>query len=244
MYLRKIHYDKSRLPDFKQFPFSLPLFNQENFTLAFPSPVTIIVGENGSGKSTLLEALAKGCGFHPSGGSRNNVYHAVHTESSLDEHLTFVWNLKMPLGFFLRAETFYNFASDLDVMRNGLCGGSAYESYGGKSLHQQSHGESFLNLFENRIGNGIYIFDEPEAALSPQKQLRFLSLLHQKVKSGKTQFIIATHSPIIMSYPDSTFYNIQDGVINKSHYFNSEHFQLSKDFLFSPESFHKHLFEE
>jgi len=204
--------------DFTQYPFSLPVFNKPDFLLKFPTPVTFLVGENGSGKSTLLEAIALANNFNPSGGSRNNFYESVKTESSLANELKLIWNKKVNQGFFMRAETFFNFASELDKLKKGFAGGNSYDPYGVKSLHQQSHGESFLALFNNRLNQGLFIFDEPEAALSPKRQLSFLAILDERVKSGDCQFIIATHSPILMSYPGAVIYEFQDGAMKKVDY--------------------------
>lgn len=244
MFLREITYNDDSKPDFVQYPFSLPVLNNPDFGLKFPSQVTFLVGENGSGKSTILEAIAISCGFNASGGSRNNVYESVKTESKLAEEIKLVWNRKINTGFFMRAETFFNFASELDNMRQQPAGGATYEPYGGKSLHQQSHGESFLALFENRLHQGLFILDEPEAALSPKKQLAFLAIMDERVKSGNCQFIIATHSPILMSYPGANIYEFENNVVKEVKYFETEHYKVSKDFLNSPEAFHRHLFND
>lgn len=231
------------MPNFKEFPFNLPSLNNKHFHLKFNEKITFLVGENGSGKSTILEAIAIGCGYNTSGGSRNNVYSSVQTESTLADYLRMVWNLKINQGFFLRAETFYNFASELDELAKQPFGGASYVPYGGKSLHQQSHGESFLSLFMNRLGKGLFIFDEPEAALSPQRQLSFLSILHERIKSGGCQFIIATHSPILLSYPEATIYELNNKGLKKIQYEESEPYTITKDFLNNPGAFQKYLFE-
>lgn len=242
MFLREIKYREDLKINFNHYPFSLPALNHKDFIIKFPSPVTFLVGENGSGKSTILEAIALSCGFNIGGGSKNNIYEHVTTESNLADYLTLVWNTKVNNGFFFRAETFFNFASYLDDLSSQEYGGGAYEPYGGKSLHQQSHGESFLALFNHRLHQGLFIFDEPEAALSPKRQLAFLAILDERVKSKNCQFIIATHSPILMSYPDATIYEFTSNGIKKVKYQQTEHYTVTKDFLDSPESFHKHLF--
>lgn len=243
MFLREITYREEKMPNFKEFPFNLPVLNNKHFHLKFDKKVTFLVGENGAGKSTILEAIALGCGYNPSGGSRNNVYSTVQTESNLADYLRLVWNLKINQGFFLRAETFYNFASELDELKKQPFGGASYVPYGGKSLHQQSHGESFLSLFINRLYKGLFIFDEPEAALSPQRQLSFLSILHERVKSSECQFIIATHSPILLSYPGATIYELSNNGLKKIKYEESEPYSITKDFLNNPQAFQKYLFE-
>ncbi len=225
------------------YPFSIPSLHEGALQMNFTAPVTFFVGENGSGKSTVMEAIAVGCGFNPSGGSRNNIYDYTPTESSLAHKLRLVWNFKMTHGFFLRAESFFNFASHIDDLKEtGGQGDKAYAPYGGQSLHTRSHGESFMALFDNRFTGGIYLLDEPEAALSPKKQLAFLARLHQLAESGGAQFIIATHSPILLSYPGATIYSFDEKGIRPTEYKDTEHFQVTKDFLNSHESFYGHLF--
>ena len=136
----------------------------------------------------------------------------------------------------MRAESFYNFATYLDQV-------SDLRAYGGKSLHEQSHGESFLSLFANRFEQGIYLLDEPEAALSPQRQLSFLSIIHELEKSGHAQFIIATHSPIILSYPGAILFSFDNEAIEPIAYQDSEHYRVTRDFLNAPERYFKHLFQ-
>ncbi len=232
--------DEYNVPD--SYPFNLPVIGGKNFTMEFTSPVTFFVGENGSGKSTVLEAIAIACGFNPSGGSRNNVYQFQKTESMLGNALRLTWTKKMNHGFFLRAESFFNFASYLDEAQKEQPGQDFMSAYGGQSLHSMSHGESFLALFKNRFMNagGIFFLDEPEAALSPKRQLVFLSILDHMVKDGSSQFMIATHSPILLAYPDSTIYHF-DQTIKEIAYKDTEHYQITKDFLDAPELFLKHL---
>jgi len=190
-FLRTIRYSS---PNENRFPFNLPLF-KKSFDLKFKKPITIFVGENGTGKSTLLEGLAAKCGFALEGGNRNHAKNREANSTPLDPELTLSWSHKVNTGFFLRAETFTNFASMVD--REGL--GFAY---GGKPLHAQSHGESFMALFDSHFDyEGVYILDEPEAALSPVRQLAFLRMLHDMEKSTHIQVIMATHSPILLSFP-------------------------------------------
>lgn len=145
------------------------------------------------------------------------------------------WGRKVVEGFFLRAESFYNFASYLDEV-------SEMRAYGGRSLHAQSHGESFLALFNNRFEQGLYLLDEPEAALSPQRQLSLLKILHDLEAPGHAQFLVATHSPILLSYPGAIVYTLDGGAFEAIDYRDTKHFQITRDFLNSPERFHKHLF--
>jgi predicted ATPase len=222
--------------DTTRHPFSIRAFSN-GLDITFPRKVTFFVGENGSGKSTLLEALAECCGFNPEGGSRDHHREAREDRSALAQALRLSWMPKVAEGFFLRAESFYNFASYLDQV-------STLQRYGGRSLHEQSHGESFLSLFKHRFEQGIYILDEPEAALSPQRQLSFLRVVHDLSTPGHAQFLIATHSPIILAYPDATLLSLDGDDIQEIDYRETKHFQITRDFLNSPERFFKHLFAE
>jgi predicted ATPase len=232
-YLRSIRSDPARMSR-GEFPFTIPAF-QHGISLDLPTPVTFFVGENGSGKSTLLEALAEICGFNPEGGSRDHFREAREDRSELAQALRLSWMPKMTEGFFMRAESFYNFASYLD-------GVSDFQAYGGKSLHHQSHGESFLSLFQNRFEHGLYILDEPEAALSPQRQLAFLRIIHELETPRHAQFLIASHSPILLAYPDATLYQFESGGIREVAYRETEHYLVTKDFLNAPERSLSHLF--
>lgn len=173
------------------------------------TPVTFLVGENGSGKSTLLEAIAVSCGFNAEGGTRNFTFSTRATHSELGEYITVAKRRYPRDGFFLRAESFYNVATNIDEMdEEPSFSPRLIDSYGGVSLHSQSHGESFLALVQNRFGGeGLYLLDEPEAALSPTRQLTLLGEMHQLVERN-SQFIIATHSPILMAYPGARIYEL------------------------------------
>jgi predicted ATPase len=217
-----------------KYPFNIPAFSR-GIDLAFRSKVTFFVGENGSGKSTFLEALAECCGFNPEGGNRDHHRATFADRSPLAQALTLSWFPKVTEGFFMRAESFYNFATYIDEV-------SDLRAYGGKSLHEQSHGESFISLFANRFEQGIYILDEPEAALSPQRQLSFLKIIHDLATPGHAQFLIATHSPIILSYPGAVLYTLDEETIREISYRETKHFLITRDFLNSPESFFRHLF--
>ena len=227
--------------DVEKYPFNIPAFS-DGINMEFTSNVTFFVGENGSGKSTLLEAIAENCGFNVSGGNRNHHYQYHKTESTLGSKLRFSWLPKVTDGFFLRAESFFNFATYIDDLASDEPG--LYQAYGDKSLHGQSHGEAFLALFNNKFNRGIYILDEPEAALSPKRQLSFLVLLHELEKTGKAQFVIATHSPIILSYPEGTIFNFDQKCTTKVKYEETEHYQITKDFLMNPALYHKLLFSK
>jgi predicted ATPase len=215
------------------YPFNIRAFSR-GIDLIFRNKVTFFVGENGSGKSTLLEALAECCGFNPEGGSRDHHRATVADRSPLAQALRLSWSRKVTEGFFMRAESFYNFASYIEQV-------SDLRRFGGKSLHEQSHGESFISLFANRFEQGIYILDEPEAALSPQRQLSFLKIIHDLVTPGHAQFLIATHSPMILSYPGAVLFNLDGDSIEEIDYRETKHFLITRDFLNSPERFFKHL---
>ena len=197
------------------------------------------MGENGTGKSTLLEALAYKCGFATIGGGRGPILEDYRGDFSLSDIITLSWFPKVKNGFFLRSESFFNFANYLDDLTEELRDPDiVYSPYGGKSLHHQSHGESFISLFQNRFrGIGIYLLDEPEAALSPQRQLAFLRIIWELESTGKAQFIIATHSPILLAYPNSMIYCFDEECLGQKTYQQTEHYQLTRDFLNNPEIF-------
>lgn len=212
-------------------------------TLDFDAPVTFLIGENGTGKSTLLEAMAVACGFNPEGGSRNFTFSTRATHSELGEYLTPARRRYPRDGFFLRAESFYNVATNIDQMDETTPGPRLIDRYGGVSLHRQSHGESFLALVEHRFGGeGLYLLDEPEAALSPSRLLTLIALLDQLVKAG-SQFIIATHSPILMAFPGARLYQLGEDGIHPVAYRETEHYQLTRRFLEDPERMLRYLLE-
>jgi predicted ATPase len=223
-YLREVSLIRENVPSFDDYPFSLPVVRNLH-SMEFHPDVTFFVGENGTGKSTLIEAFAQLLHYNPEGGSKHAHFATRETQSELYQHLRIVKGIKPPKdGFFLRAEAFYNLASYIDDLDYA-------EGYGGKSLHAQSHGESFLSLLQHRFhGNGLYLLDEPEAALSPARQLSALAIIHQLVKNA-SQFIIATHSPIIMAYPNSKIYLFSEAEIREVRYEETDHYQITRDFL-------------
>ncbi|MGN5352178.1 AAA family ATPase [Ralstonia sp. L16] len=230
---------------FDAYPFSLPAVCALD-TLELHPKVTFLVGENGSGKSTLMEAIAVALGFNAEGGSRNFNFSTHASHSELHAHLRIARGFRKPrTEFFLRAESFFNVATNIQQMDDepGL-GGRVIDSYGGRSLHAQSHGESFLALLMNRFGpNGLYLLDEPEAALSPQRQLAVLTRLHDLVQA-ESQFVIATHSPILMAYPDAWIYQCDGDGIRRVAYEETEHFQVTRDFLANPQRMLNMLLEQ
>ena len=213
--------------------------------LALDGPVTFLVGENGSGKSTLLEAIAVACGFNAEGGTRNFTFSTRATHSELGEYITVAKRRYPRDGFFLRAESFYNVATNIDEMdEEPSFGPRLIDSYGGVSLHHQSHGESFLSLVQHRFGGqGLYLLDEPEAALSPARQLTLLGEVRQLAQRD-SQFIVATHSPILMAYPGARIYLLSENGIEPVLYRETEHYQLTKRFLEDPERMLRYLLEE
>ncbi|MFC5452947.1 AAA family ATPase [Paenibacillus aestuarii] len=237
MFLHEITKLNEVIPNERQYPFHIPAIRQLD-RLRLEKRVTFFVGENGSGKSTLLEAIAYQCGFHTGGGGRNNSYELDASESHLGQFIRLSWKPKVSNGFFLRAESFYQFASHIDELAKEDL--RIYDYYGGKSLHHQSHGESFLSLFKNRFGRpGLYLLDEPEAALSPTRQLSFLSLIHELQKSA--QLIIATHSPILLGYPDADIIHFDDQPLARIRYEDTDHYQITRRFLENRQMFLREL---
>jgi predicted ATPase len=222
---------RERITSPEDFPYCLPAIRSLD-ELAFHPKVTFFVGENGTGKSTLLEAVAMECGLNPEGGSRNFNFATRASHSRLDEALRLSKAPALPAdSYFLRAESFYNVATEIERL-----GADLLPAYGGKSLHEQSHGESFFALFEHRFrGCGLYLMDEPEAALSPRRQLQFLSVLHDHCRRG-SQFVIATHSPIIMAYPDAWIYVFKGEGIVRVPYAETDHYLVTRGFLSGPKS--------
>lgn len=213
--------------------------------LKFNSPVTFFVGENGTGKSTLIEAVAINCGFNPEGGSRNFDFSTRGSHSALYGYLNVSHGLKRPRdGYFLRAESFYNVATNIEQLDSiPAASPKLIEGYGGRSLHEMSHGESFFTLMKNRFfGHGLYILDEPEAALSPSRVMAMISLMSELSRDG-SQFIISTHSPILLAFPDAEIYELRDDGIRLTPYRETENFRITKQFLDNPERMVKYLTE-
>lgn len=226
MFLKKVTLLRENIACFNHYPFSIPAIKSLD-EIEISSSVTFFVGENGSGKSTLLEAMAYQCNFNTAGGGRNNSYQVEASEAALGEFIRLSWLPKVTNGFFLRAESFYHFATHLDEVDD-----TGFRSYGGRSLHHQSHGEAFLSLFLHRFkGKALYLLDEPEAALSPSRQLAFIKILHDLSSSGEAQFIITTHSPILLGYPHAQILSFDNGKIEPIAYEMTDHYQITKYFL-------------
>jgi len=223
---------REKVPSFDTYPFFLPAIRKLE-RIEFHPKVTFIIGENGSGKSTLLEAIAVNWGFNPEGGSKNFRFSTRASHSELWNCLRLAKGLRRPRdGFFLRAESFFNVATDIERMdAEGGFGPPIIDSYGGRSLHEQSHGESFLALLNERFrGDGLYLLDEPEAALSPTRQMAALRRIHELANEG-AQFLIATHSPILMAYPEARILLVNEDEIRPIAYTETEHFVVARNFL-------------
>lgn len=243
-YLKKIAINWDRVDDRNVYPYNVPAISHFE-SLEIDRNVIFIAGENGTGKSTFLEALAYKCGFTAGGGGRAVDLGLSDASLKLASVMTLSWRQKSKQGFFLRAETFFDFAKYIDELARDNGMGEVYKPYGGKSLNEQSHGEAFISLFANRFGGGgLFILDEPEAALSPQRQLAFLRIIYDLVKEGKAQFIIASHSPILMAYPGANIYSCEEEGLKLVEYEETDHYRLTKAFLDNRERFFKHLFED
>ena len=225
---------RDKVPDWNVHPFDVPAVAALE-KLKFHPSVTFLVGENGSGKSTLIEAIAIRAGFNAEGGNKNFTRSYRPSESSLQQFVRLARGVRRERGgFFLRAETMFNVATEAED----------YRAYGWEDLHAKSHGEAFLWLaLEKFVPRGLYILDEPEAALSPQRQLSLLARMHQLVQGG-AQFIISTHSPILMAYPAATIYSLDSSGIQKVRYEDTEHYAVTKAFLQNPAALLRRLFSD
>ncbi len=227
-YISSILFDNSL--NYNSYLNDLPVIKHlaKNAELNFSSNITFFVGENGTGKSTLLEAIAVAYGFNAEGGTKNFAFSTMDTHSELSDHLTLTKRDYAKDGFFLRAESLYNAASYIDEVE-------ATHNYGNVSLHNQSHGESFMSIVQNRFsGNGLYLLDEPEAALSPMRLMTLIVEIDSLLKNN-SQFIIATHSPILMAIPNAEILQFSESGIEKVKYNETEHYITTKLFIDEPE---------
>ena len=223
-YLQTVSIRQDADIDFDAYPYNIPSVHELGQIELHPD-VTFFVGENGTGKSTVLEGIALALGYSPEGGTKNFKLSTAESESSLHEVLRLAHSFRKPKdGYFLRAESFYNVATYMDEV-------GYLDGYGGKSLHARSHGESFMTLLTQKFrGKGLYLLDEPEAALSPNRQLAALSVIHQLVRD-ESQFIIATHSPILLSYPNAKILQFDGSGIAEVAFEDTEHYAVTRDFL-------------
>ncbi len=237
--ISEIILNRDMIDNYDNYPFSIPAVKNFN-KLKLTSPVTFFIGENGIGKSTFIEAIAINLGLPKEGGTQNFIYETKDTTSSLSEYLKIITKNKPKTKFFLRAESFYNFSTEVERLVKEDKFHSLFKSYGG-NLHECSHGEAFLKLVQNRFTeNGIYILDEPEAALSIQRQLSLLCLIDELVKKG-SQFIISTHSPILISYRNGKILDLNDNFKEVS-YKDTEIYKLYKMYLDNSDNMQERMF--
>jgi len=244
-FIRSLELDRARIEDATVYPFSIPSLARFE-TLELHPRVTFLTGANAAGKSTLIEAIAVAAGLNPEGGSSNFRFETRASHSALGDLLRLSRGARRPrTDFFLRAESYFNLATEIEELDRDEPGGSAgpkiVKGFGGVSLHEQSHGQSFIALLVHRLGrDGLYLFDEPESALSPQGQLAMLARMHALVSEG-CQFVIATHSPILLSFPDARIYELSEDGIATVEYDDSETVTLYRSFLAAPDRYHRRL---
>lgn len=241
LFIKKVIFDREKVDNFDKYPFNIDIIKNLD-ELTFDSPVTFLVGENGVGKSTFIESLAISIGLNAEGGTQNFDFHTKDTHSSLSKYITVAKYGKPKTKFFLRAESFYNFQTEMQRLVEEDSFYSLYNAYGG-NLHECSHGESFLKLIKNRFtDHGLYILDEPEAALSPQRQMSLLCLIDDLVKNG-SQFIIATHSPILISYINGKILDLNDE-FKEIKYEETDIYKIYKLYLDNAYSMQEKLFKD
>lgn len=244
-FLKQVYVVPERLPAVDGFPYDLPFVR--DLDLSFKKAVTYLVGENGSGKSTLIEAIAEACGLPVSGGGRNEAAdrHGPEQHSALGGVLRPSFSRRAKDGYFFRAEFQAHLASLLDRRREDPDFlGDPYARYGGRSLHSQSHGEAFLAILLNRVRSGVVVMDEPESALSPQRQLALLTRMAELVATGGTQFIIATHSPVLLTFPDADIVSLDDVPLRSVRLEDTSHYQITRGILEAPERYWRQLRKE
>ncbi|MGV3618059.1 MAG: AAA family ATPase [Fimbriimonas sp.] len=241
-FLHSIFLQRDEVPSFDRYPFDIPAIREMGRLPLHPA-VTFFVGENGSGKSTLIEAMAARLGLDERGGERKNRFAMRSPEGALYDALRIEdHRYRRPADrYFMRAETVFHLANDLDELLPD--DPSAYDAYGGRSLHSRSHGEVFLSIVQNRMrSESLFLLDEPEAALSPTRQFTLLKEIDWLVRSG-SQFVIATHSPILLAYPDAIIYELGEFGVRETTWRETDHYTLTRAFLEKPDSFLRHLIE-
>lgn len=241
IYIKEIKFNKEKVIDKEKYLFNIEVL--KNFKeIKIKKPVTFLIGENGTRKSTLIEAIAIACNLNPEGGTQNFLFSTKNTHSELYKYLTINKTGVPQTKFFLRAESFYNVSTEITRLNEENGYSTIYNYYGG-NLHECSHGESFIKLVQNRFSeNGLYILDEPEAALSPSRQMTLLALINDLVKKG-SQFIIATHSPILIAYKNGTIIDL-DNNLKEINYENTEIYKTYKMFLERHDTMQEYLFKE
>jgi len=243
-FVRTVVLKRGEVESFDDYPYSIPAVRALD-ELELGPQVTLLAGENGSGKSTLVEAIAVAAGFNAEGGTRNMTVRTRASHSPLHEHLRLVRGTRRPRdGFFLRAESFFNVATHIEQLDAAPGGRAVIDSYGGTSLHEQSHGESFLSVIRNRFSPaGFYVLDEPEAALSLRGCLALMRAIHDLAAAG-AQFVVATHSPILLGYPAARLYVLDEDGIGERPYEETEQYELTRSFLADRERFLHYLFAD
>jgi predicted ATPase len=229
MHLKSVQFHPKKYPTRERYPFQLPIFHHTK-SIFFDAPVTLFVGENGTGKSTLLQALCRKCGIHIWQDTSRTRFEFNPHEDEFYEYITVEWlDGKVP-GSYFGSDTFRHFSQVLDEWAAADPGQLEY--FGGRSFMTQSHGQSLMSFFRSRYRiRGLYIMDEPETALSPRSQLQLLDLLQKMGSGGHAQFIIATHSPILLACPDAVIYSFDGASIRKVHYEETEHYRIYRDFM-------------
>jgi len=245
-FLRSLRLERDRVPSFDEYPFRIPAIRDLD-ELELDPKCTFLVGDNGTGKSTLIEAIAVAAGFNAEGGSKSFKFATRSSESALHRYLRLARGWKRERdGFFLRAESYFNLGTQIEALDAEPGGGPPIiDSYGGRSLHEQSHGESFLALAQHRFHDrSLFVLDEPEAALSPSRQLTMLAIMRDLIERGGSQFIIATHSPILLAYPGARIYLLDASGLRQVEYEDTEHYQITRTFLQSPRLFLERMFRD